>query len=259
MPTPSTQDIRQMQQNSPEFQNRQMLAQKWQSIFSNEEVCKRYVGWAYFGPLEWNDKNNIIPVPHDQTERVIAEDAANKAIKLYPDSDDRNKAGRKFLRVCARDSNKFTKQQNKAIKKNINAGYGAYDQDQVIPKSNTPADIKAAAEYAGRVAATAELQSGEHGSDQVMQTVNNWLNDKMYNVFFYRAYLTGIVNKATGRGFTDDKKEAQRREILNSVSQACTAYENELNQKPGELPDNSGKRGLEQLNDAKQKTSRYPQ
>lgn len=257
MASPTRQDIEQMQQNSPEYQNRQMLAQKWRGIFANQQVCQEYIGWMYTGKMETGSKDNIIPMPQDEQELAAATQAANEAITKYNESDVRNKAARKFLRRCTVLNNKFTKAQNKTVKQNIKQGYGAFDQAKVIPISNTPTDIKAAAEYAGKACATAELQYGENGSDQIVQFVDKWLNDKMYNVFFYRAYLTGIVNKTTGRGYKDDKKEAQRREILNAVSQACATYEAEMSQKPGEIPTDSGKQGLKQINDAKQTTPRY--
>ena len=249
MAAPTRQDIEQMKQNNP-------LTQKWRNIFSNTQICQQYIGWVYAEGLETGSKDNVIPVPQDEQELGIATQAANEAISKFDENDVRSKAARKFLRRCAVLNNKFTKAQNKAIKKNIKQGYGAFDQSKIIPASNTPADIKAAAEYAGKAAATAELQYGEHGSDQIVQLIDKWLNDKMYNVFFYRAYLEGIVNKTTSRGYANDDKERQRKEILNAVSQTCQAYENQ-EQETGKFPGRSGKKGLEQVNTANQNTSRY--
>lgn len=252
MASPTRQDIEQMKQNTP-------LAQKWRNIFSNEQLCEQYIGFFYAGNLETGSKDNVIPIPQDEQELGLATQAANEAITKYSEFDARNKAARKFLRRATVYNNRFVKAQNKAVKQSLKQGYGAFDQAKVTPLSNTPADIKAAAEYAGKACATAELQYGEKGSDQIMPLIDKWLNDKMYNVFFYKAYLEGIENKATGRGFNDDEKEAQRREILNAVSQACAAYEAEMAQKPGEIPVNSGKQGLKQINDVKQTTPRYSQ
>lgn len=252
MASPTKQDIEQMKQSTP-------LVQKWRNIFANQQICQEYIGWFYAGKMETGSKDSIIPIPQDEQELGVATQAANEAITKYDESDVRNKAARKFLRRTTVLNNKFTKAQDKAVKQNIKQGYGAFDQAKVVPLSNTPADIKAAAEYAGKACATAELQYGEKGSDQIMSLIDKWLNDKMYNVFFYKTYLEGIENKATGRGFNDDKKEAQRREILNAVRQSCTAYEAEMSQKTGEIPTNSGKQGLKQINDAKQTTPRYSQ
>ena len=251
MPAPTRQDIEQMKQSSP-------LVQKWRNIFANEQVCQQYIGWFYAGNLETGSKDNVIPVPQDEQELGIATQAANEAIAKFGEEDVRSRAARKFLRRCTVLNNKFMKSKNKTIKQNIKQGYGAFDQSKIIPVSNTPADIKAAAEYAGKAAATAELQYGENGSDQIVQLVDKWLNDKMYNVFFYRAYLTAIENKSTGRGYADDNKERQRREILNSVTQACQAYENQQ-QETGSFPGKSGKEGLKQVNTANKTTSRYQQ
>ena len=251
MATPTRRDIEQMKQSTP-------LVQKWRNIFSNEQLCEQYIGWFYTGNLESGSKDNVIPIPQDEQELGIATQAANEAISKFNEDDVRNKAARKFLRRATVLNNRFIKAQNKAIKQNIKQGYGAFDQAKVVPMSNNPAAIKQAAIYAGNVCATAELQHGEHGSDQIVQLIDKWLNDKMYNAFFYKTYLTAIENKATGRGYKSDEKEAQRREILNAVTQICNAYENQEN-KTGEIPKHSGKQGLEQINDAKQNTPRYSQ
>ena len=221
----------------------QQMFQKWLHVFNDQQICRRYAGNGFtFGD------SNVIPVPVDDTERRIAREAAIQASRQYDNNTDQGQAINKFLRKYDSFNNAVARQQKRQLKRLDKQGASAYSQSDIIPQSDTKEAIKIAAESAGRSAAAAELRYGEKGSDEIMQQIDSWLNNKMYNVYFYHTYLTVLVNDKTGRGFTTQEKETERRDTLNEITPIWQAYENSMRQ-VGDIKPNSGKASLKQIND----------
>lgn len=258
MPAPSTQMTTQQVKDNPaygNFQNRQQLIQKWQSIFSNEQICKQYVGFV--GALP---EKNVIPVPEDINERKIAQEVAQEVLnkpRTYAYKHDESRqyqenvcttAARLFLRACASYTKKYTKTGNKTAKSLIKQGAGAFSQSQLLPATQNLPDVKQAACNAGRMAALYEVQARSQNPEEVkqaqqnfnslMQSINGTLtSDKRYNTYFFFTYLTTIAGEnkdgkmldvGKNTGYQTNEEEMERKQNLNYLISKVQAYEKEL-------------------------------
>ena len=234
----TTEQIEQMKQNSPEYQNRQQIIQQWEAIFSNEQLCAAYL---------WSDK--YIPVPIDPTTRTIAQEVAQRIISqkgkgivsnnTTPVNSPNVSAAAKFLRKCAA----YTKQRNKADTKQVkqmmkqNPSIGAYTQEQILPSDpNNKASVRQAAINAGNKAALLDKQGDQKGLDVLQNQIANALTNKMYSTYFLYTYYSVIAGEdpndprqiGTKRGFQDQNEESRRKQTLNQLSRSYANYEDEF-------------------------------
>ena len=240
----TAEQIEQMKQNSPEYQNRQQIVQQWEAIFSNEQLCAAYL---------WSDK--YIPVPIDPTTRTIAQEVAQRIISQKGKDIASNNtalvnspnvsagpqvtAATKFLRKCAA----YTKQRNKADTKQAkqmmkqNPGIGAYTQEQILPNDpNNKASVRQAAINAGNKAALLDKQGDQKGLDVLQNQIASALTNKMYSTYFLYTYYSVIAGEdpndprqiGTKRGFQDQNEENRRKQTLNQLSRSYANYEDEF-------------------------------
>lgn len=221
MPAPTVQQIRQMQQESPTWQQSQknkqqeeMYRQKWQGIFSNVQLCERYVKGDFLVPMiKGTGSDKTIQVPEDPTERKVAQEVAQNVMQtLEKNTAAPNKVGflaegaavadseviyfaaKKFVRAC----NVYTKRQSKGDTKEVNKfqkenpGVGTYSQGQLIPMSNNTVDMFNAGTNAGKQAAQYYMTSDQTSQDNLAKQIKQYMQDKCYNTCFWYTFYSSI-------------------------------------------------------------------
>jgi len=214
MAAPTTQQIKQTQQNSPEWQARQqnkqqedMYRQKWQGIFSNVQLCTRYVrGNSLMPMIAGTGSDKTIQVPEDPVERKVAQEVAQEVMQNtpstgitregenMPDNDIIYTAAKKFARACS----VYTKRQSKGDTKEVNRfqrenpGVGTYSQGQLIPMSNNTVDVFNAGVNAGKQAAQYYMTSDQTSQDNLAQQIKQYMQDKCYNTCFWYTFYSSI-------------------------------------------------------------------
>lgn len=242
MAAPTTQQIKQMQQNSPEWQNRQqeeMYRQKWQGIFSNVQLCTRYVRGDMLVPMmTGTGSDKTIQVPEDATERKVAQEVAQTVMQnsprqeftpegeQLPDNEIIYRAAKKFVRAC----NVYTKKRAKGDTKEVNKfqkenpGVGTYGQGQLMPMSDNVVDIYAAGVNAGKQAAHYYMTSDQSSQDNLAQQIKPYMQNKCYNVCFWYTFYSNIKPH-------DNNEIATQRSRLNYLTPIYRQYEQQANPK----------------------------
>lgn len=260
----TTEQIEQMKQNSPEYQqrqaaqqNEQMLRQKWQSVFNNEQLCKQYVGLMGFAP-----EKKVIPVPEDPNERRIAQEVAQEVVNSVGImaghasmiSDDQTSvpinvtAAKMFLRACATYTKKRDKADTKMAKGFAKQGMGVASQADITPKSNNIVDLKAAGIAAGNNMAYLDKSNDADGQQALEQMIGQFLNNKVYSTYYLVYYLTAVAGEDPNdietwgkkRGYQKDSDETTRVNTLRNISKQYMSYEGSL-QRRGEPDKNTVK------------------
>lgn len=210
----SVEQIEQMKQNSPEYQqrqttqqNEQMLRQKWQGILSD---------------------NNTVPggiyPPENPEERNIALQVAQEMLKKTNMFSPADNVRRGVLLTFIRQCNVYVKQRDKQAKKDLrkmqtgeNRNIAGYSQMDLTPKSDNIADVFKAAENAGMQAAYFFKSNNQQGYDGLMQSIKGNFGNDAYNVIFHYTYYSHIK-------YDNMAKEQQRTQRLNSIQQRYNNY-----------------------------------
>lgn len=247
MPALTTQQIKQAQQNSPEWQAQNLLRQKWANIFNNEQLCKQYVGAVGIKP-----EKGVIPIPNDPNEREIAKEAAYNVINSANPLDGHSKliagddasrsvpiqvtAAKLFLRACASYVKSYDKSSNKMAKNLGKQGYGAVSQADVTPVSDGILDLKNAGSAAGKHMAYLDKANDTDGQKIFEQQINKYLNNRVYSTYYLIYYLTTVAGEDPNntetwckqRGYQNQTEETKRINTLRSVATQYINYENSL-------------------------------
>lgn len=251
----SVEQIEQMKQNSPEYQqrqavqqNEQMLHQKWQSVFNNEQLCNQYVGLMGLAP-----EKKVIPVPEDPSERRIAQEVAQEVVNnvdIMPGHVQPINviAAKMFLRACASYTKKRDKVDTKMAKGFAKQGMGVVSQADITPKSNNTVDLKAAGIAAGNNMAYLDKSNYTDGQQALEQMIGQFLNNKIYSTYYLVYYLTAVAGEDPNdietwgkkRGYQNDSDETIRVNTLRNVSKQYMSYEGSL-QHRGEPDKNTAK------------------
>lgn len=251
----SVEQIEQMKQNSPEYrqrqvtqQNEQMLRQKWQSVFNNEQLCKQYVGLMGLAP-----EKKVIPVPEDPNERRIAQEVAQEVVNSVDIMPGHVQpinviAAKMFLRACASYTKKRDKVDTKMAKGFVKQGMGVVSQADITPKSNNTVDLKAAGIAAGNNMAYLDKSNDTDGQQALEQMIGQFLNNKIYSTYYLVYYLTTVAGEDPNdietwgkkRGYQKDSDETIRINTLRNVSKQYMSYEGSL-QHRGEPDKNTAK------------------
>lgn len=214
MAAPTTKQIKQMQQTSPEWQQAQqnkqqeeMLRQKWTGIL--------------------NDKNTVpggIYPPENPEERQIALQVAQEMLNNTSAFSLADNAKRGVLMTFIRQCNTYTKKRDKQDKKElrnmqtgVNRNIAGYSQMDLTPKSNNISDVFKAAENAGMQAAYFFKSDNQAGYDGLMQSIKQNFSNDAYNVIFHYTYYTHIK-------YNNINKEQQRTQRINAIQQRYNNY-----------------------------------
>lgn len=253
MAAPTTQQLKQQQANSPEWQARQqeeMYRQKWQGIFNNVQLCTRYVrGDKLIPMISGTGSDNTIQVPEDDTERKIAQEVAQSVIQNTPkqtgvqeganisDAEIIETAARKFIRECS----VYIKKRNKSNAKEVNKfqkenpGVGTYSQSQLMPMSDSIKDIITAGSNAGKQAAQYYMTSDQASQDALAQQTKQYMQNKCYNVCFWYMFYSNI-NTSNDQNAT--KLKTQRLSYLTPLYEQYVQQAN-----PGNIKDTINGKG----------------
>lgn len=244
MPAPTVQQLKQMKQESPMWQAREQMYQKWRNIFSNEQLCKQYVG--VFGA-----RKNVIPVPEDPNERSVAQEVAQEVIdKTHSNTAQPYKhdesvqyqetvfsdAARLFLRACNSYVKTYNKTTDKTAKNLAKQGAGAYSQESVSPRSDKTIDLKQAGMAAGKRAAYLDRAGDNRGMENFEAQIDQYLANKIYSTYYLVYYLTSVAGEnpeepntwGTKRAYQSQDEEDERINALRAVSQQYLNYEHSI-------------------------------
>lgn len=223
MPAPTTQQLKQMQQNSPEWQARQqenMYRQKWQGIFNNRSI-----------------DISTAKIPQDATELNAAKTVAQEMLNSKDTPGDRKAVCRSFLRRCTIEIQRNKNATGKQILQNWkqNPGIGTYSAAELTPKSDNIKDIMAAGINAGKEAAFHYLTNNQAGTDSLVQQTKQYMQNKCYNVCFWYTFYNSVD---MSRDMNADKEKTQR---LNYLTPLYEQYEQQAN--PGNIKDTINGKG----------------